>query len=130
MDPTPLIAVVEDDDAVRDALADLIEVLGFDCRSFQDGESFLAAHAPGLFSCLVTDLNLPGASGLQLQQRLQSREPSLPVIVISAQTNPASRDQALRLGAVAYLAKPIRDDVLLKHLTAALGRGPPRPPSD
>lgn len=123
MDLRPLIAVVDDDAAVRDALADLIEVFGFECRSFDGCESFLAAHAPGVFSCVITDLNLLGASGLQLQQRLRTLEPSLPVIVISAQAEAARRDQALRLGARAYLIKPINDDVLLRHLTAALGGG-------
>lgn len=126
----PVIAVVEDDAAMREALADLIELLGFECRCFDGGESFLAARAPALFSCLVTDLNLLGMSGLQLQQRVRALEPSLPVIVISAQIDPAARAQALRLGALAFLAKPINHQVLLRHLTCALGRGAPHPPRD
>jgi FixJ family two-component response regulator len=130
LDPRPLIAVVDDDAAVRDALADLIEVFGFECRSFDGGESFLAAHAPGVFGCLITDLNLSGASGLQLQQRLKTLEPSLPVIVISAQTDPAGRAQALRLGARAYLTKPIDGEDLLRRLLAALGGGASPPPGD
>jgi FixJ family two-component response regulator len=116
----PLIAIVDDDAAVRDALAELIEVLGFEARAFDSSESFLAAHAPGLFRCLITDLNLLGESGLQLRQRLSILEPSLPVIIISAEASPGARAQALRSGALAYLTKPITDQVLLRHLHLAL----------
>jgi len=106
---------------MRDALADLIEVFGFEARAFDSSESFLAAHTPGLFGCLITDLNLLGESGLQLRQRLQTLEPLLPVIIISAQANPVARALALAGGALAYLTKPINDQVLLQHLTHALG---------
>lgn len=127
MSTVPLIALVDDDAAVREALSDLLEVFDFECRAFDGSESFLAAHVPGVFSCLVTDLNLLGASGLQLLERLRVLEPGLPVIVISAQWDPALRAQALRSGAIAYLTKPLNDQVLLRHLVAALGRGaPPR----
>ena len=125
MDPVPLIAVVDDDAAVRDSLADLIEVFGFGCRTFEDSETFVAAHVPGVFDCLITDLNLSGESGLQLQQRLRVLEPSLPVILISAQSDASARAQALRSGAVAYLVKPINDQVLLRQLMLALGRDAP-----
>src|SRR5262245_478071 len=106
---------------MRDALADLIEVFGFEAQTFDSSESFLAAHASGLFGCLITDLNLLGESGLQLRQRLHVLEPQLPVIIISAQASPASRALALGCGALAYLTKPINDQVLLQHLTLALG---------
>lgn len=125
MDPVPLIAIVDDDMEVREALTDLIEVFGFQGRAFNSSEHFLAQHVPGLFSCLLTDLNLSGESGLQLQQRLRGLEPSLPVIIISAETDPSARGRALRAGALAYLAKPINDRVLLRHLMSALGRAAP-----
>jgi FixJ family two-component response regulator len=121
-----LIAIVEDDAAMRDALADLVDVLGFEARAFDSSESFLAAHIPGLFGCLITDLNLLGESGLQLRQRLQNLEPSLPVIILSAQANPGARALALGSGALAYLTKPINDQVLLEHLIAALGPATPQ----
>ncbi|MES2033264.1 MAG: response regulator [Pseudomonadota bacterium] len=120
-----LIALVEDDLALRDALADLLEVSDYPCRTFEGSESFLAAHAPGRFDCLITDLNLIGASGLQLLERLKTLEPALPVIVISAQTDPSVRRRVLQAGALAYLTKPLNDQVLLRHLAAALGRGAP-----
>jgi FixJ family two-component response regulator len=124
--PAPLIAIVDDDTALREALADLIEVFGYQAAAFGSGESFLAAHAPGRFGCLITDLNLMGESGVQLRQRLETVEPSLPVIIISAQTDAAARARALRAGAHAYLTKPIKDQVLLRHLISALGRAAPQ----
>jgi FixJ family two-component response regulator len=111
---------------MRLALADLIDVYGFEARAFDSSESFLAAHAPGLFGCLVTDLNLPGESGLQLLRRLHGLEPSLPVIIISAQASPGARALALDCGALAYLTKPINDQVLLRRLAQALGPATPR----
>jgi FixJ family two-component response regulator len=121
----PLIALVDDDLAVREALADLIEVLDLRCQPFDGGESFLARHVPGLFSCVVTDLNLLGLSGLELLERLTVLEPTLPVIVISARTDPDARGRALQSGAVAFLAKPIASQVLHRHLMWALSRGGP-----
>ena len=110
---------------MREALSDLIEVFGFQARAFESSESFLAAWTLGSFACLVTDLNLSGESGVQLRQRLQVLEPSLPVIIISAQDDPGARALALSCGAIAYLTKPINAQVLLGHLTLALGRATP-----
>jgi len=119
----PLFAIVDDDKAMREALAELIEVFDFACLTFDGSESFLAAHAPGRFAGLVTDLNLLGESGLQLQQRLKTLDPALPVIIISAQADLATRTRALASGAMAYLTKPINDQVLLGRLNAALAWG-------
>ena len=132
MSPVPVFAIIDDDEALRQALAELLEVFGYDCLTFDGAESFLADHAPGRFAGVVTDLNLLGESGLQLQGRLRLIEPALPVIVISAQTDPATRARVLASGAVAYLAKPINDQVLLRHLVAVLSRGsaPPPPAAD
>lgn len=124
MSHLPTIAIVDDDLALRDALAELCEVLDYGCQLFGSAESFLAAHAPGRFDCVMTDLNMPGLSGLDLVQHLRQAEPSLPVIVISAQADPQIRAQILRSGALAFLSKPIDDQVLHRHLIAALGRGP------
>ena len=126
----PLFAIVDDDKAMREALAELIEVFDFACLTFDGCESFLAAHAPGRFAGLVTDLNLLGESGLQLQQRLKTLDPALPVIIISAQTDPATRMRALASGALAYLTKPINDQALLRYLNAALSRGRETPEPD
>lgn len=121
MSSVPIFAVVDDDKAMREALAELIEVFAFACLTFDGSESFLAAHTPGRFAGLITDLNLLGESGLLLQQRMKTLDPALPVIIISAQTDPATRARVLASGALAYLTKPINDQVLLRHLHAALG---------
>jgi FixJ family two-component response regulator len=119
----PLFAIVDDDEAVRQALSELLEVSGWRCLTFSNAPAFIAAHAPGRYAAVVTDLNLPGQSGLQLQHHLRCVEPSLPVIVISAQSDPGVRARCLASGAVAYLTKPIGDEMLLVHLAAAAGRG-------
>jgi FixJ family two-component response regulator len=118
----PTIAVVDDDKGIRDALAELLEVFDFKCEVFESPEGFLAAHAKGRFHCLITDLKMNGMSGLQLQQKLMSADPGLPIIFISAQSAPEERSQALRAGAVAFLNKPIDDDVLYRHIISALNR--------
>ena len=123
----PLFAIVDDDTAMREALTELVEVFDFACEAFNGSESFLAAFAPGRFDALITDLNLIGETGLQLQQRLKILDPSLPVIIVSAQTDPATRSRVLSSGALAYLSKPINDEVLLRHLNTALGKGSKSP---
>lgn len=118
----PTIAVVDDDKWIRDALAELLEVFDFKCEVFEDPEGFLAAHAKGRFDCLITDLKMNGMNGLQLQQKLMSVDPGLPIIFISAQSTSEERSQALHSGAVAFLNKPIDDDVLYRHINIALNR--------
>jgi FixJ family two-component response regulator len=118
----PIIAVVDDDTSIRDALAELLEVFDFKCQVFEGPERFLAAHAKGRFDCLITDLNMKGMSGLQLQQKLAAIDPGLPIIFISAQSDPEAKSKALRSGAVAFLSKPIDDDVLYRHIISALNR--------
>ena len=108
---------------MREALSELLEVYDFACETFDGSESFMAAYRPGRFGGLITDLNLQGASGLQLLRRIKILDPTLPVIIISAQTDPSVQSQILAAGALAYLTKPIVDQVLLRHLNAALGVG-------
>lgn len=124
----PLIAVVDDDPAMRQALADLLEVFEFECRAFEGAAEFTASYARGRFSCLITDLDLVSSSGLDLLKQVKAAEPDLPVIIVSAQDVPELRAQAERAGAQAYLVKPLDHQVLLKLLGAA--RRPSRRPTD
>jgi FixJ family two-component response regulator len=117
-----MIAVVDDDKCFREALAELLEVFDFKSEAFEGPEGFLAAHTKGRFDCLITDLKMNGMSGLQLQQRLISIEPGLPIIFISAQSTSEERSQALREGAVAFLNKPIDGEILFRHVNIALNR--------
>lgn len=118
----PLVAVVDDDDDVREALSDLLLVLGLVSCTFDRAEAFLAAYKPGVFDCVITDVRMPGISGLDLLRRLRSLDPPIPVIIITSDTNPKTRAHALAAGAHACLTKPVEDDLLLDRLTSALGR--------
>jgi FixJ family two-component response regulator len=117
-----LIAVIDDDHAMREALVDLLEVYDFQCASFDSARSFMEVHETTRFDAVITDLNLQGESGLELQQRIRSIDPDLPVILISAQSDPLIRSEALRSGVLAFLLKPVDDQVLHRHLISALTR--------
>lgn len=122
MSSSPVIAVVDDDEGTREALAELLQTLALSCRTFDGAEAFLAAYATGSFDCLMTDVRMPGMSGLELQQKLGSLGSTIPVIVVTSSTDPAIRSRALQDGALAYLHKPVNDEVLIRHLKIALGR--------
>ena len=117
---SPVIAVVDDEEAIRDALSDLLLVMGYSCHVFDRAESFLAADAPDRFDCLITDIRMPGISGLELLQRLKAAGSTMPVIVVTSVTDPSTRSRALEGGAHAYLTKPVTDEVLLQSLKSAL----------
>jgi len=115
-----LVAIVDDDDDVREALSDLLLVLGLECRAFDRAEALLAEFVPGAFDCIVTDARMPGMSGLQLLRRLRDLDASVPVIIITSDTDSTIRSRALEGGAYAHLVKPIEDRILLLHLEFAL----------
>ena len=121
----PVIAVVDDDETVRDSLSEFLQVLCLSCRSFACADAFLAAYAPGRFDCLITDIRMPGVSGLELLRLLRAQGSSLPVIVVTSAMDPGTRSRAMEEGATAYLTKPVSDETLIRHLTAALARGEP-----
>jgi two-component system, LuxR family, response regulator FixJ len=118
----PLVAIVDDDEAVREALSDLLLVLELSCRTFDRAEAFMADYVPGRYDCLITDVSMPGYSGLDLLQQLRDIGSSMPVIIVTADTRPATRSRAMRGGAYAYLTKPIESEALLRHLQSALKR--------
>jgi two-component system response regulator FixJ len=126
---TPIVAIVEDDEAVREALSDLLAVLNLSHRTFDRAESFLSEYAPGQFECLITDVRMPGISGLELQQRLRTLGSSMPVIIITSATDPRNRARALEGGAHAFLTKPVSDDVLIRHLRSAMHWESPSEPA-
>jgi len=122
---SPVIAVVDDDAAMREALFELLQVLDLSCRTFDGAEAFLASYAPGSFDCLITDIRMPGTTGLELQQKLNSLGSTMPVIVVTSSNDPLTRSRSLKEGAIAYLSKPVNDEVLIRHLITALGRDLP-----
>ncbi|KRR28959.1 hypothetical protein CQ13_19205 [Bradyrhizobium retamae] len=120
MSKAPIVAIVDDDEAVREALSELLLVLDLSCRTFDRAEVFMAEYVAGSFDCLITDVRMPGHSGLDLLQHLRSIGSAIPVIVITADTNPATPSHAMRYGAYAYLTKPIETEALLRHLQSAM----------
>jgi len=120
----PVIAIVDDDDEMRDALSDLLEVGGLTARCFASAEAFLAAHAPGAFAALITDIRMTGLSGLELLALLRRAEPELPVIVVTSTADVLTRPQALDAGATAVLPKPFNPADLLDQLAHVLGQDP------
>ena len=114
------VAVVDDDELMRGALQGLLKEAGLPARVFESGEKFLSSGAQHLSSCLIVDIRMPGMSGLDLQARLNAEQIRVPIIFITAHGDERIRLQALRSGAVDFLAKPFDDEVLLRSVRAAL----------
>jgi two-component system response regulator FixJ len=115
-----VVAVVDDDRSVREALADLLQVEGYRTRVFADGPSLLAGPGLDEIACVVSDVRMPGMNGLELQRRLRAARPALPVIFITSSADEAMQAKAMEDGAAAWLAKPVSDAALLAYLGAAL----------
>jgi RNA polymerase sigma factor (sigma-70 family) len=116
----PTVFVVDDDAAVRDALSLLISLKGLRVSTFSCGPDFLAVYEPRWRGCLLTDLQMPEMTGLELQQQLAQRGIALPVIVLTAHGDVATARTALKSGAVDFLEKPVDDDVLIDVLENAI----------
>src|SRR5712675_1345389 len=115
-----LIAIIDDDEAMRDSLRDLMEAAGLAARCFGSAEEFLASGLRRQAACLITDILMPKMSGLQLQAKLKEEECNIPIIFITAYGDASIRIQAMREGAVEFLAKPFDHHLLLKTVRAAL----------
>jgi FixJ family two-component response regulator len=118
----PLIVVVDDDQSVREALENLMSSVGYEVKLFASAEEFLDSDTPTQTDCAVLDLCLPGITGLELQRRLTADGQSIPVIIITAQGDDKSQDEAVAAGATAFLKKPFKEEVLLAALESALER--------
>src|ERR1700734_2281245 len=117
-----LVAIVDDDDGVRVTLQELLRSAGFSSQTFESAEDFLGSGHQLDTACLITDIRMPGMSGLELQSRLNSERCRIPTIFITAHGDEEMRFQALRAGAVEFLPKPFDDEVLIESVRAALGR--------
>jgi FixJ family two-component response regulator len=118
----PTVFIVDDDAGVRDSLAMLLELKGFQTRTFPAAEAFLAAYRADSPGCVVLDLRMPGMTGLELQAELARRGSGLPVIIVTAHGDVATTRAALKGGALDFIEKPIDDEVLVAAITAALDR--------
>ena len=115
-----LVAIVDDDDSVRNALHGLMKESGFPALAFASAEEFLQSGKRRQTACLIADIRMPGMSGLELQARLNAEHQRIPIIFITAHGDEDMRLQALRAGAVEFLAKPFDDEALLDTVRAAL----------
>jgi FixJ family two-component response regulator len=120
MAESPLIAIVDDDASIRDALESLLRAVGWRAEGFTSAEAFLQSGLVHTTACLLLDVRLPGVSGLELQRQLRSSQARLPIIFMTAHGNDAMRAQALQAGAVAFFAKPFNDTALLEAIHTAL----------
>ena len=115
-----LIAIIDDDESICDSLRDLFESAGLVARCFGSAEEFLESGSHRQAACLIADILMPKLSGLQLQTRLKEEECDIPIIFITAYGDARMRIQAMREGAVEFLAKPLDHQLLLKTVRAAL----------
>jgi FixJ family two-component response regulator len=117
---TRLVAIVDDDHSMRGALQGLLKSVGVPSQAFASAEEFLNSGQQHQTSCLITDIRMPGISGLELQARLNAEHCRIPTIFITAHGDAQMRMRALRAGAVEFLAKPFDDEALLETIRAAL----------
>jgi FixJ family two-component response regulator len=127
LESVPLISIVDDDGSVRDVTQSLIRSLGYNVETFASTEEFLGWIQIEETACLITDVQMPGLSGVELQDRLISDGRDMPTISISAFPNTTLERQVRQSGAIAYLPKPLKEDQPLEHIDTALKRRRGRP---
>jgi len=118
-----IVHVIDDDEAVRQALAFQLGSAGIDVRTYESAAVFLKAAPTVQAGCIITDLKMPEVSGLDLLRRLRELKVAVPVIVITAHGDVPLAVEAMKIGAVDFLEKPFEDEVLLASVQSALDRG-------
>ncbi len=114
------IAIVEDDALVRQALEDCMESAGYVAQGFASAEEFLTSASVREAACIILDVQLPGITGLKLQEELAGAGNHVPIVFVSARASGANRETAIRQGAAGFLAKPFRREDLLNIVGAAI----------
>jgi FixJ family two-component response regulator len=120
MPSVPLIAIVDDDDALRNSLDNLLRSVGFRVQGFSSAETFLQANQAHETACLILDVRMAGMNGLELQRQLVAANWRIPIIFVTAYADDDARERALAAGAVAFLYKPCREEDLLCAIDATL----------
>ncbi len=120
MGMAPTVFVVDDESGIRSALTRLFKVAQVDVESFESAEAFLAAFRPERAGCLVLDVNMPGMSGLELQQELRERRALLPIVFLTASADVTMAVAGMKGGAVDFIEKPFDNDALLARVREAL----------
>jgi FixJ family two-component response regulator len=122
MSQAQTVSIVDDDPVAREGIRELVESLGYKALAFVSAQDFLQSGAITTTGCLITDLQMPGLSGLDLQERLQAQGYRTPVIFITAYPNEKHRSRAMRAGALGFLSKPFEEQCLVKCLAVAMNR--------
>ena len=121
-DQSPIIYLVDDDEAVRDALGMLFKSIGLKHEAYGSALEFLESYDPARHSCLVADIRMPGLSGLELQQRLNEQRAEIPIIFITGHGDVPMAVTAMKSGAADFIQKPFRDQDLIDRINKALAR--------
>jgi FixJ family two-component response regulator len=116
-----LISIVDDDESIRESTKGLIRSLGYQAATFASAEEFLQSDSVDRTACLITDVQMPGLSGIDLQRGLIAQGVRMPTIFITAFPEEETRARAMKAGALGYLSKPFSEDSLLKCLDTAFG---------
>ena len=116
MTDTPVVYIVDDDEAMRDSLEWLLKPLGLDVQTFPSATEFLAARDRARVACLVTDVRMPGMSGLELHETLAKTGSPMPVIVITGHSDVPMAVRAMRAGAVDFIQKPLDNQLLIERI--------------
>ena len=116
---TPVVAAVDDDRRVRESVQSVLESAGYEAVTFDSAEAFLDSGVLARAMCVLADVRLPGIDGIELQRRIRSDRPALPVIFMTAHDDDDIRQRALRDGAVAFMVKPFDGGELLEHIARA-----------
>jgi FixJ family two-component response regulator len=117
---SPLVAIIDDDASVRATTDSLVRSLGYLVHTFESAEAFLQSSQVDDFACVITDVQMPGMSGVQLQDHLRAQDYRVPFVFFTAFPDEKTRAQALAAGAVCYLTKPFDGDSLVQCVQAAL----------
>lgn len=120
MTALPVICIVDDDRWARGGLRDLIASLGYIARCFESAEQFIESGAVESASCVITDLHMPGLSGLDLQSRLRSEGYRTPIIFVTAYPSEMHRSRAFEYGALGFLTKPYNEQSLVDCIKLAI----------
>ena len=117
-----MISIIDDDKSVREAMKGLVRSLGYRATDFESAEDFLDSGRMDDTSCVITDIQMPGLSGLDLQEKLLAAGCSTPVIFVTAHPKEHERTKAMKAGAMGFFGKPFDDDALISCLDEALTR--------
>ena len=118
----PLVAIVDDDESIRNATRDLLRAAGFSTATFEDAESFLGSESRASVACVVADIRMPGMTGLELYQALVASGHGIPTVIITAHPEDVTQSRARQAGITCYLSKPFAPDDLLECVREALAK--------